>query len=125
MGMVIAGGVTIAEDQEVEITALTCTMPAGTSPLVLGASARNAGCNGIVDLADAGAGAGKLRGRDGTTVLFVVTLSDPAFGNASTGVATAGGLPLTSAPAVAAGDCDNYQLLDSDDNVIFTDNDVS
>lgn len=124
MGMVIAGGVTIAEDQEVEITALTCTMPAG-SALVLATAGRNAACNGIVDLADAGAAAGKLRGRDGTTVLFVVTLGDPAFGNAATGVATAEGLPLTSAPAVAAGDCDNYQVLDSDDNVIFTDNDVS
>jgi hypothetical protein len=74
--------------------------------------ARNAACDAVVDLADAGTGAGILRIRAGSTTLCDIELSDPAFGAASNGVATASGLPL-SGTAVASGTADNYQVLDS------------
>jgi len=63
-------------------------------------AARNAAANGVVDLLDGGAGAGYIEVRDGTqpanpgtaatgTLLATLPLSDPAFGDAATGVATA------------------------------------
>ena len=68
--------------------------------LRLAATARNAACDAIVDLIDAGAGAGTLVIRTGTqpanpqtaatgTTLATLTFSDPAFGNSAAGVATA------------------------------------
>jgi len=67
---------------------------------ILATTARNAACDAIVDLIDAGAGAGTLKIRTGSqpanpqtaatgTLLATLTFSDPAFGAASTGVATA------------------------------------
>ena len=69
-------------------------------PLRLATTARNAAADGIVDLVDAGAGAGTIVIRTGAqpsnpqtaatgTVLATLTFSDPAFGNAATGTATA------------------------------------
>jgi hypothetical protein len=81
--------------------------------------ARNAACNAVVDLVDAGSGAGNLIIRASTTTLVSFTLDDPAFGNAATGVATAAGFPKTSA-ASATGTADNYQIRDSDNNVIIS-----
>lgn len=81
--------------------------------------ARNAACNAVVDLVDQGSGAGKLKIREGSTVLCVVTLSDPAFGNAATGVATASGLPL-SGVGIAPGDADNFQITDSADTLLWS-----
>jgi len=64
-------------------------------------AARNAMCNALVDLIDAGDGAGTLKiytaskpAGPGTaitdqTLLATLTFSDPAFGNAAAGVATA------------------------------------
>jgi len=75
---------------------------------------RNAACNAVVDQLELGSGAGKLKIRDGSTLLVTITLQDPAFGSSSTGTATAAGLPL-SGVAVAAGDADNYQVTDSAD----------
>lgn len=58
--------------------------------VTLQTSARNAACNGVVDLVDAGAGAGTLRYETGADVeVATCTFSDPAFGNAASGVATA------------------------------------
>lgn len=59
--------------------------------VTLTTAARNAACNAIVDLVDAGAGAGTLvlYLANGSTEVATLTFSDPAFGNASTGVATA------------------------------------
>lgn len=90
----------------------------------LSTAARNAACNGTVDLVDAGAGAGKLRLKDGGgTVIAEVTFGDPAFGNAATGVATANGLPLSGAGIAAAGagtDVVTYEVTDSDNTVIWS-----
>jgi len=59
--------------------------------VTLTTAARNAACNAIVDLIDAGVGAGTLTFylANGTTEVATLTFSDPAFGNAATGVATA------------------------------------
>ena len=51
---------------------------------------RNAACNAIVDLVDAGSGAGNLVFRtSGDVEVATCAMSDPAFGNAATGTATA------------------------------------
>lgn len=61
--------------------------------------ARNAACDAIVDLIDAGAGAGTLVFQtSGDVEVATLTFSDPAFGAASGGTATAGAIsPDTSA----------------------------
>lgn len=93
-----------------------------------------AGANAIVDSVDDGAGAGRVEIRSGAqpavngaltgTLLSDFTLGDPAYGNAaasgSGGVATAAGLPITDAAAVAAGTAGYGALLDSDSNVKWT-----
>ncbi len=90
----------------------------------LGTPARNAACNAVVDLVDAGSGAGKILIKSaGATVIAEVTMSDPAFGNAATGVATASGLPLSGAGVSAAGAGTNaasFDVCDSDNNVIWS-----
>lgn len=72
-------------------------------PFVLADTARNAACNGIVDLIDAGAGAGTLvifantqptnpqtaHGATGAQILATLTFSATAFGAAAAGQATA------------------------------------
>lgn len=88
----------------------------------LAAAARNAACNGIVDLVDAGAGAGTLKIYSGTqpangdaaeagTLLATVTLADPAFGNASAGVAT--GTDPAAVDPVASGNAGWFRVEDS------------
>jgi hypothetical protein len=69
--------------------------------LRLGTAARNAACNAVVDLIDGGSGAGLINiytnaqvtnvgdSEGGNTLLGTLTFTDPAFGNAATGVATA------------------------------------
>lgn len=87
-----------------------------------GTTARNNACNGYVDTIDGGSGAGKLKIKDGSTVLVTFTLEDPAFGNAGTpgaGQATAAGFPKTQA-ASASGEADGYEVTDSDDNVLWS-----
>jgi hypothetical protein len=109
----------IAISQTVNITSWTFTVPAGSSP-TLGTPARNAACNAIVDLIDAGAsGTGYVEIRDSTTVLVTIQLQDPAFGASSTGTATLLGVPL-SGTAAAAGDADNYIVYDDDANAIWS-----
>jgi hypothetical protein len=67
--------------------------------LRLATAARNAAADAVVDLFDAGAGAGTVKIYTGSqpttandtetgTLLATITLIDPAFGAASTGVAT-------------------------------------
>jgi hypothetical protein len=71
-------------------------------------SARSGACNGIVDLIDAGNEAGQLRIYDsGDVLLAALTFSDPAFGAASNGVATADTI-TGDASANATGTADYY-----------------
>ena len=94
---------------------------------------RTAMCDALVDGLDAGAAAGTIQIRSGTrpanpnttatgTLLATVTCEDPAFGAASSGVAT-----LTNpaaVTAVATGTASWFRALDSDANPIF-DGDVT
>jgi len=82
--------------------------------VTLTTAARNAACNAIVDLVDAGSGAGTLvfYAADTTTEVATLTFSDPAFGNASTGVATASA--ITSDTSATGGTTTVAKFLDSD-----------
>jgi hypothetical protein len=85
--------------------------------ITLTTAARNAACNGIVDLTDIGAAAaGTLvlfAGGAGGTTLATFTLSGTAFGAASTGTATLAGTPL-SATASGTGTANAFMLRDQD-----------
>jgi hypothetical protein len=88
---------------------------------------RNGGCNGQVDVIDQGSGAGKLKIYTSTqpgsvggtygTLLGTLTFSDPAFGNAATGVATASAI-TSDTNADASGTAGTAAVTDSDDNVL-------
>jgi hypothetical protein len=101
--------------------------------LSLATTARNAMCDALVDLLDAGAAAGKIEIRSGTrpatpntaatgTLLATVTLIDPAFGAASTGVATL--TDPASVTAAATGTATWFRALDSNNNAVM-DGDVT
>jgi len=69
----------------------------------LSTTARNAACDAVVDLVDGGS-PGKIRLKSaGAVVIAEVTLANPAFSAAATGVATALSVPLTGAGIAAAG----------------------
>lgn len=83
-------------------------------------AARNAACNALVDLIDAGTGAGRLEIRVGSpptnvgdassgTLLATLTFSATAFGNASTGVATANSI-TSDTTADASGDAGYFRI---------------
>ena len=91
-------------------------------------AARSAACDGIVDLIDGGAGAGTIEIRtggpptnvadaDSGTLLAVLTFSDPAFGAASNGVATASSITSDSS-ANASGTAGHFRVKDSSGTVI-------
>lgn len=101
--------------------------------LRLATTARNAAADAVVDLLDAGAGAGTIQIRSGSmpstpqttasgTLLATVTLSDPAAGSASTGVATIA--DPSSTTGVAAGTAGWARFLDSNSNAVM-DTDVT
>jgi hypothetical protein len=71
-------------------------------------------CNAIVDLIDAGSGAGTLvfYAADTTTEVATLTFSDSAFGNAATGVATAS--EITPDTSATGGTTTVAKFLDSD-----------
>lgn len=93
-----------------------------------------AAADAVVDLIDAGAGAGKLRIYDGSqpadpdtavstqTLLAELTFGDPAFGAAADGnpggVATANSI-TSDAAANATGTASWFRVVDSDGNAIF------
>ena len=92
-------------------------------------AARTAMCNALVDLLDAGAGAGTLTIRTGSpptnpgdadsgSLLGTLTFTDPAFGNAASGVATASAI-TSDTSADTSGDAGHFRAKDSDGNVIF------
>lgn len=87
--------------------------------VTLETSARNAACNGIVDLVDAGAAAGTLEFQtSGGVEVATCTFSDPAFGNAATGVATASA--ITSDSSATGGVTTKAVFKDSDANAVLT-----
>ncbi len=93
--------------------------------ITLSTAARNAACNAVVDLIDAGSGAGKLKLKSaGSVLLCTVTLNDAAFDNASGGAAALDVSPaLSGSGAAAAGSgtaATLFDFTDSDDNVIFS-----
>jgi hypothetical protein len=93
-------------------------------------AAASAAADAVVDLCDAGAGAATLRIYDGTapatadtalsgnTLLAQLTMSDPAFGAASNGVATASAITQDSS-ADATGTASFFRILDSNGTVII------
>lgn len=95
--------------------------------LRLGTTMRNNACNGIVDSIDQGSGAGKLKIYTGAqpgsvggtygTLLGTLPFSDPAFGDAATGVATANAI-TSDTNADASGTAGTFAITDSDDNVL-------
>lgn len=87
--------------------------------LTLSTAARNAMCNAAVDLIDAGSGAGTLKLYTSADALLVtLTFSDPAFGNAATGVATASA--ITNGTAGDTGTAAKASMLDSDATVVIS-----
>jgi len=92
-------------------------------------AAASAAADAVVDLVDGGAGAGKIIIRTGAqpanandassgTVLAELTFSDPAFGAAANGVATASAITQDSS-ANSSGDAGHFEVVDSNNVVIF------
>lgn len=96
----------------------------------LATSARNAAADAVVDLFDAGAGAGTVEIRSGTkpanpntapsdgALLATLTLSDPAFGSAVNGTATANAITSDSS-ADATGTASWFRGQDSNGNAVL------
>lgn len=85
----------------------------------LSTSARNAACDAIVDLLDAGAGPGQLVFRtSGDVEVATLTFSDPAFGAASNGVATAD--TISEDLSATGGTMTKATLEDSNANIVMT-----
>jgi hypothetical protein len=83
----------------------------------------------VVDLLDAGSGAATIEIRSGSqpatanttatgTLLATFTLADPAFGAASSGVATMASTPRTTT-GVAAGDAGWFRAKDSSGTAVY------
>lgn len=96
--------------------------------LTLATTARTAMCDALVDLLDAGSGAGTIQIRSGSrpanpnttatgTLLATVTCIDPAFGAASSGAATLA--DPVSVTAVADGTASWFRALDSNAAAVF------
>ena len=91
--------------------------------ITLETSARNAACNAIVDLCDVGssdANGDLVIGTSGMgTTLAVLALSNPAFGAASTGVATANSI-TDDTSADDTGTAAAFILRDRDNTTVLT-----
>lgn len=91
--------------------------------ITLTANARNAACDGIVDLVDAGAGAGTLEIKTaastvaGTSEAATLTFTDPAFGAAAAGVATASA--ITDDTNATGGTASDYTVFDSNSAAVW------
>lgn len=93
----------------------------------LATDTRNKGCDAIVDDIDAGSGAGTIAIRTGAqptnvgdadsgTLLGTLTFSDPAFGAASSGTATASAI-TSDTSADNSGTAGHFRIKDSDANI--------
>ena len=79
---------------------------------------RNGLADYVVDLIDAGSGAGTLEFQtSGDVEVATLTFSDPAFGAADTGTATANA--ITSDTSATGGTVAKFVILDSDDTEVF------
>jgi hypothetical protein len=86
---------------------------------------RNSQANSVTTLIDAGAAAGFIEVRTGTsigagTLLATITLADPSFGSASTGVITGASFPRSDTSADATGTIGHYCVKDSDGNIVLS-----
>jgi hypothetical protein len=99
----------------------------------LGATARSAAANGVVDLIDVGAATAVLEAWSGSrpasvggapagTKLASFDLPEPCFGAASSGVATANA--ITGTTGLADGTVGFVQVTDQDANVLWDNDDV-
>ena len=91
--------------------------------ITLATAARNAACDAIVDLIDAGAGAGVLQiGSAGFAVILAdITFNDPAFGAASGGTATAATSPSAlQDTTTVAGTAAVFRVRDSKSVDVFS-----
>lgn len=85
----------------------------------LSTAARNAACDAVVDLIDGGAGAGTIEFQtSGDVEVATLTFSDPAFGAASTGVATASA--ITADSSATGGTIAKVVFKDSNGTVVIT-----
>ena len=91
--------------------------------VTLTTAARNAACDAIVDLLDAGAGAAtiKLTLANGSTEVATLTMNDPAFGAAVAGVATMDASPTVEDTSATgnAGAATIAIFQDSDNTEVF------
>ena len=91
--------------------------------ITLTANAQNAACDGIVDLVDAGTGAGTIEIKSaastvaGTNEVATLTFSDPAFGAASSGTATANA--ITDDTNATGGTASDYTVFDSGSTAVW------
>lgn len=94
----------------------------------LSTDTRNKAADAIVDDIDAGSGAGTIAIRTGAqptnvgdadsgTLLGTLTFSDPAFGSASSGTATASAITSDSS-ADNSGTAAHFRIKDSDANIV-------
>lgn len=84
-------------------------------------AARNAACNAIVDLVDAGAGAGTLVLQTAALAeVATVTFADPAFGASGSGVASAGAITPDSAATGSGSAVTNFSVQDSNLTEVWT-----
>lgn len=85
--------------------------------ITLTTNARNGACDGIVDLVDAGTGAGTIEIKSaastvaGTSEVATLTFSATAFGAAATGTATAAA--ITDDTSATGGTASDYTVFDS------------
>ena len=85
---------------------------------VLETAARNAACDAIVDLIDGGTGPGTLVFETSSDVeVATLTFSDPAFGAAALGTATAN--PIVSDSSATGGTIAQASIYDSNSVKIF------
>lgn len=88
--------------------------------LTLPTATRNAACNAVVDLIDNGTSLGKLKiyVSGGATLLCTNLFANPAFGDASTGVATANA--IANGTAGNTGTAAEAKITDGADTDVIT-----